>query len=452
MPPYHAAIARLLSLADFERRSRADQPPDWHLARVQRLMQLLGNPHLAKPVVHVAGSKGKGSTSAFIASALTANGYRTGHYTSPHLHRFTERIAVDCIPIAETHFARLVDELWQCVDIIEAQGDIGTVSVFELLTAMAFIHFRDHADVDISVIEVGLGGRLDATNIVKPVVSVITPISLDHVAVLGDTVAAIAAEKAGIIKPGVPVVMSKQLPEAAAVIQRRAHETGSKLHHSHNAQINTPLPMLGGHQVDNARTAIATLRVLQQSGFHLDHDKIEFGLSQTKWHCRTELVTTESDVLIMLDGAHNDASAAALASTIAEHPKLSTRRIILVLGATAGHDVQAVLRELIAVNPTHLVATSSRHPKSLPTELVLSAAIEAGISSSTSQPTVATAIDEAEPFVRNGNADMIVATGSLFVAAEAREHILGITPELYDDIPNGYMHPYQASSTQHLVN
>ena len=452
MPPYPQAIARLLSLADFERRSRADQPPDWHLKRVQRLMQLLDNPHLAKPVVHVAGSKGKGSTSAFIASALTANGYRTGHYTSPHLHRFTERIAVDGKPIAEPHFARLVDQLWQCVETIEAQGDIGTVSVFELLTAMAFIHFRDDADVDISVIEVGLGGRLDATNVVKPVVSVITPISLDHVAVLGDTIAAIAAEKAGIVKPGVPVVMSKQVPDAAAVIARRAHETGSNLHHADNARFDTPLPMLGGHQTDNARTAIATLQVLHDSGFPMNREAIDRGLAQTKWPCRTELVSTKSDVPVMLDGAHNDASAAALAATIAEHPKLKSRRIVLVLGATAGHDVQAVMRELIAVNPTHLIATSSRHPKSLPANLVYDAAIATGISSSTSRPTVASAIEEAEQFVRNGNADMIVATGSLFVAAEAREHILGIMPELYDDIPSGYMHPYQASSTQHLVN
>ena len=356
------------------------------------------------------------------------------------------------MPIAETHFARLVDELWQCVETIEAQGDIGTVSVFELLTAMAFIHFRDHADVDISVIEVGLGGRLDATNVVEPVVSVITPISLDHVAVLGDTIAAIAAEKAGIVKPGVPVVMSKQVPEAAAVMQRRAHETGSQLHHSHNAQIKTPLPMLGGHQVDNARTAIATLQVLHDSGFPMNREAIDRGLAQTRWPCRTELVSTGSDVPVMLDGAHNDASAVALAATIAEHPELKSNRIALVLGATAGHDIQAVLRELLSLAPSHIIATSSRHPKSLAAEIVRNAAHQAGIASVSSLPTVAAAIEQAERIVRDGAADMIVATGSLFVAAEAREYILDITPELYDDIPNGYMHPYQASSTQHLVN
>ena len=443
MPPYPHAIARLLALADFERKSRADQPPDWHLKRVQRLMQLLGDPHLAKPVVHVAGSKGKGSTSAFIASALTANGFRTGHYTSPHLHRFTERIAVDGTPIDESHFAGLVDELWHCVKAIDALGDIGTVSVFELLTAMAFVHFRDRADVDISIIEVGLGGRLDATNVVQPVVSVITPISLDHVAVLGDTIAAIAAEKAGIIKPGVPVVMSKQAPEAAAVIEQRARQVGSQLRQGDNALIVTHLPMLGAHQMDNARTAMATLQVLHDSGFPMNREAIDRGLAQTKWHCRTELVSTKSDVPVMLDGAHNNASAAALASTIAEHPKLNSRRIVLVLGATAGHDIQAVMHELLAVSPTHIIATTSRHPKSLPAEIVRNATHQAGFASVTSQPTVAAAIEQAERIVRDGAADMIITTGSLFVAAEAREHILGIEPELYDDIPNGYMHTYQ---------
>ena len=407
-------------------------------------MQLLGGAHFAKPVVHVAGSKGKGSTSAFIASALTANGYRTGHYTSPHLHRFTERIAVDGAPISEAHFARLVDELWHCVESIEAEGDIGSVSVFEMLTAMAFVHCRDYADVDVSVIEVGLGGRLDATNVVLPAVSVITPISLDHVGVLGDTVAEIAAEKAGIIKPGVPVVMSKQVLEAAAVIEARAREMGSELHRADDIVVDTAIPMLGAHQLDNARTALATLDVLGMTGFALDPANVNRGLAETRWHCRTELVRTRSGVPVLLDGAHNDASAAALAATIAEYPQLRCKRVCLVLGATAGHDVGAVARELRAIKPLHLIATSSRHPKSLPADVVRHTASELGYASVTVGQTVASAVDAAGRSVREGGAGLIVATGSLFVAAEAREHILGIKPELYDDIPNGYMHPYRS--------
>ena len=442
---YPAAISRLLSLADFERKSRADQPPDWHLKRVQRLMELLGGPHLAKPVVHVAGSKGKGSTSAFVASALAVNGYRTGHYTSPHLHRFTERIAVDGEPVSEAQFAQLIDELWHCVESIEAEGDIGSVSVFEMLTAMAFVHFRDHADVDVSVIEVGLGGRLDATNVVVPAVSVITPISLDHVAVLGNTVAEIAVEKAGIIKPGVAVVMSRQVPDAAVVIEERAGQLGCELHHAGDAEVGVRLPMLGTHQEDNARAAMVTLDVLRRSGFALDRARVERGLAETKWYCRTELIETRAGVLVLLDGAHNDASAAALAATITRHPELQGRRVCLVLGATAGHDVGAVARELHVVKPTRVVATSTRHPKSLPAGLVEEAVSEAGCANIITSPTVASAVDAAELCVQDGAADFIVATGSLFVAAEAREHVLGIEPELYDDIPSGYMQPYQSS-------
>lgn len=445
MHSYPAAIARLLSLADFERKSRADQPPDWHLKRVRRLMELLGGPHLAKPVVHVAGSKGKGSTSAFIASALTGNGYRAGHYTSPHLHRFTERVAVDGEPVSEAQFARLVDELWHCVASIEAEGDIGSVSVFEMLTAMAFVHFRDYADVDVSVIEVGLGGRLDATNVVVPLVSVITPISLDHVAVLGDTVAEIAGEKAGIIKPGVPVVMSGQAPDAAAVIEERARQVGSELHHAGDAEVNAELPMLGTHQVENARTALATLDVLRRSGFALDRARVERGLTETKWYCRTELIRTCGGVPVLLDGAHNDASAAALVATITKHVELRDLRPCLVIGATAGHDVGAVVRELRGIAPKVVIATSTRHPKSLPADLVEAAVSEAGYACVTASRTVASAVDAAEQCVRDGGADLIVATGSLFVAAEAREHVLSIEPELYDDIPSGYMRPYRSS-------
>ena len=465
---YNASIARLLTLADFERKSRANQPPDWHLKRVERLMALLGNPHLAKPVVHVAGSKGKGSTSAFIASALTENGYRTGHYTSPHLHRFTERIAVDRKPISESHFASLVNQLWQYVDEIAAQGDIGTVSVFEMLTAMAAVHFRDYANVDIAVIEVGLGGRLDATNLVQPVVSVITPISLDHVPILGTTVREIATEKAGIIKRGIPVVMARQLDEAAAVIEHRAKQMHSDLHDAkREAPIHAPeqegidnlyrgkagvlsdfghiipdLRLLGPHQVENASTAVATLQVLAEAGFPLSADKIERGLSATKWPCRTELLTLPNGVPVMLDGAHNDASAQALVSTIRTHPDLKHRKVCLVIGATAGHDTAAVARELRHIQPAWIILTTSRHPKSLPAAQVEASLNSTGLGATCLTDSVDAAMQHAKRFANDPNADLIITTGSLFIAAEAREHILGIIPELYDEIPSGYMQPY----------
>ena len=308
---YKNSVDRLLSLADFERKSRANQPPDWHLRRVERLLEMLGEPHLATPVVHVAGSKGKGSTCAMIAAGLKAAGFRTGLYTSPHLHTFTERIKIDDENISRDEFADLIDELWPHVDAIERTGDLGVVSVFEMLTAMAFVHFRDNADI--AVIETGLGGRLDATNVVAPEVAVITSISRDHVKILGDKISLIAKEKAGIIKTGAPTVLAKNHAVTWRVVRERAAEVGSEVvsacattpvsnintrlsndlrqefvikrwRHPRNlptdfegephATALHPLPdpglrdvtvrtkLLGSHQIDNARTAATTLNVL----------------------------------------------------------------------------------------------------------------------------------------------------------------------------------------------
>ena len=437
-----------------------------------RLMQMLGDPHLAKPVVHVAGSKGKGSTSAFIASALTANGYRTGMYSSPHLHRFTERIAVDREPISEVQFARLVNQLWHAVEAIERAGDIGSVSVFEMLTAMAFVHFRDYADVDCAVIEVGLGGRLDATNVVEPVVSVITPISLDHVPILGNTVAEIAAEKAGIIKPGVPVVAGRQQADAAEVIRKRADDLGCAVRNAMRdysvvippdrgdtaaeassvrlesafGEIDCTLPMLGDHQIDNARTAVAALQVMHKRGFPMSAEGIERGLAATRWHCRTEVIEKPGRAPVLLDGAHNDASAAAAVAAVRSRPELRSRNLCLVLGATSGHDLTAVAAELRRLRPVKVIATSSRHPKSMPADFVRSRLADAGMDVACTKESVADAVEVAVRLTAaTPDAWLIVATGSLFVAAEAREHLLGIEPEVYDDIPSGYMQPYASA-------
>ncbi|MBT5252465.1 MAG: bifunctional folylpolyglutamate synthase/dihydrofolate synthase, partial [Chloroflexi bacterium] len=289
---YQSAVSKLLSLADFERKSRANDPPDFHLKRIERLLSYLGNPHHGQKYVHVAGSKGKGSTSAMIAWALAANGYKTGLFTSPSIHRITERIRVNGDPISESDFTDLVNDLWHAVEKVTVDGDIGVVSVFELETAMAFCHFTN-SNVDMSVIEVGLGGRLDSTNIITPLVSVITPVSLDHVAVLGDTVELIAREKAGIIKQGVPVVTAPQYPDALRVIAAKASEQGSELIESStvvtitkeknlgldgtNLEIKTRnsifsphLRLLGRHQIENATTAIAAICVLEKTGIRID--------------------------------------------------------------------------------------------------------------------------------------------------------------------------------------
>jgi dihydrofolate synthase/folylpolyglutamate synthase len=448
---YQAAVSKLLSLADFERKSRANDPPDFHLKRIERLLSYLGNPHVGQKYVHVAGSKGKGSTSAMIAWALSANGYKTGLFTSPSIHRITERFRINGEPISENDFANLVNDLWPAVEKVTADGDIGIVSVFELETAMAFCHFAN-SDADMSVIEVGLGGRLDSTNIITPLVSVITPISLDHVAVLGDTIQLIAGEKAGIIKPGVPVVVSPQHPDALAVIESRANDQQADLIESTSAvsianiddqgvqgvhldleanqeKFSVHLKLLGDHQIDNARTAITVMNQLNDIGIASTNEKSAIGISNVEWPARNQLVSTDPTP-IFVDGAHNDASAAALRKTV-EKLFPYPNQVVLILGTVRGHDPSVVVRELASLNPK-IITTQSRHPKSL-TDSELSELLGQGkITVDAGTASTQEALEQAKQLA--GEDDLILGTGSLFVAAEIIEIEHRLEPELYPDI------------------
>ncbi len=457
---YRSAIDQLLTLADFERKSRANEPPDFHLRRMELLLSSLGQPHLAVPVVHVAGSKGKGSVCSFIASALAANGLRTGLYTSPHLHRFTERIRIDGVPVEEDDFASLVERLWPNARAIELRGGAGVVSVFEMLTAMAFVHFREVA-ADCAVIEVGLGGRLDATNLVQPEVSVITPVGLDHVATLGDSIAKIAYEKAGIIKPHSPAVSSPQHPDAAEVIRRKAAETGSPLrfapdvvqmlearHRGSMPQAATfigargryevEIPLLGEHQLENAMTAIAALESLGGEFAHLDAGSISSGLSGVEWPLRAEAIS-DGPPVILADGAHNADSGLALLAAIGRHFG-GHRDIALIIGATGGHDVTAVARALSPLKP-RLVATRSRHPKAVPVDEFTAALKRDNVEVENASANVAEALETALRL--SGPDTLIVAAGSLFIAAEVKEAVQKIEPELYPDLRGPLTQAYE---------
>lgn len=461
---YPHAITQLLTLADFERKSRAHEPPDFHLRRMERLLGMLGDPHLATPVVHVAGSKGKGSTAAMIASMLSAQGMRTGLYISPHLHRFTERIQVDTLPVPDEQFAALVEQLWPDVTAIAEQGDVGRVSVFEMLTAMAFVHFRD-ARADMAVIEVGLGGRLDATNLVKPEVAVITPVSLDHMAVLGNTVEKIAAEKAGIIKTSSPVVVGPQQGDAWCVIRSVAAEQHAPLVDAPRqvtvawqgapdagpqklrlrgrlGDYNIALPLLGKHQVDNARTAIAAVEALAERGFRVERYAVERGLNSVAWPARAELIDCGPPA-VLVDGAHNETSAHALAATIKRHFS-GHSGVVMVIGATSGHDFTATARGLAELEP-RIIVTESRHPKAI-RAVDFAAALESdNLSVAAVARNTAEALSKARELAAPG--DLIVGTGSLFVAAEVIEHVKAMTPELYPDLPGGYMQPYTTGAS-----
>ena len=461
---YAAAIHRLLTLVDFERKSRAGEPPDFHLRRMKRLLSRVGDPHLATPTIHVAGSKGKGSTSALIASVLTAHGFRTGLYTSPHLHAFCERIRVDMRPIAPDGFARLIDDLWPHVEAVAAAGNYRTVSTFEMLTAMGFLHFQ-RIGADFQVIEVGLGGRLDATNLVRPEAAVATHISLDHTRILGNTVAKIAAEKAGIFKAGAVAITAHQSPAARAVLERAAREARSEFVDAvetvrvldedpggagpqrltlagRRGEYHLALPLLGQHQVDNARTAVATLEALADRGLPLRTEAVEIGMSGVDWPGRAQLLPGCVPP-VLVDGAHNDASAEALLHTVRRHFPQS-RRFFLILAGSRGHDFAATARVLSQL-PAAVVVTQTRHPKAVPAELLAETLLADKTAVGAVTPDAPTALEAARRLAAPD--DLIIATGSLFLAAEVIEHTLGIEPELYPELPGVSTRASQARVT-----
>jgi dihydrofolate synthase/folylpolyglutamate synthase len=460
---YAESVSKLLSLADFERKSRQFEPPSFHLKRTYALLSELGDPHLAVPAIHVAGTKGKGSVCAMTAAALTACGLKTGLFISPHLHRITERICVDMDPISEETFTTLVERIWPIAERIGERGDSGMVSVFEFQTVMAFLHFAE-VGADASVIEVGLGGRLDSTNVLRPEVSVITPIGLDHVAILGDTIAAIAGEKAGIIKPGIPVVTAKQRPEAMEVIQRVAAGNLAPLIQSTDIQLiesepcghgpqklrlrgklgeyDVRMPLLGEHQVGNTRVAISALEAFASRARPLRPERIAAGLSAVEWPARVQLLEAGPPALIA-DGAHNADSAEALRAAIGRHFGTPSD-LVLILGATAGHDHLAVANSFADLGPK-VIVTSSRHPKSVPPEDFARALTAARINISGVTSDTQAALDTARGVVGPGG--MIIAAGSLFVAAEVIEAVRGIEPEIYPDL-RGSSGPGRAPSPQ----
>jgi len=461
---YVAAVDRLLSLTDFERKSRAGEPPDFHLRRMERLLSRVGDPHLATPTIHVAGSKGKGSTCALVASVLTAHGFQTGLYTSPHLHTFRERIRVDMQPLAPDAFVRLIDDLWPHVEAIAAERDYRTVSTFEMLTAMGFLHFR-RTGADFQVIEVGLGGRLDATNLVRPEATVVTNISLDHTRVLGNTVTKIAGEKAGIFKAGAVAIAARQSPEALAVLERAARDAHAEFVDAvetvrvldkdpggagpqrltlagRRGEYRVALRLLGRHQIDNARTTIATLEALADRGFPLRTKAVEAGMSSVDWPGRAQ-VLPGCVPPVLVDGAHNDASAEALLHTVRRHFPES-RRFVLVLAGSRGHDFGATAR-ILSELPATIVVTQTRHPKAIPAELLAETLLADQIAVSAVAPDAPAALEAARRLA--ASRDLIIATGSLFLAAEIIEHVLNIEPELYPDLPGVWTRTARAGVT-----
>jgi dihydrofolate synthase/folylpolyglutamate synthase len=443
---YQEALDYLYSFIDYSlTRAFRYAPEKFNLGRMRRLMDLLGNPQTKYPVIHVAGTKGKGSTGAMMASALRAAGYRTGFYTSPHLVDYAERIQIDGSNIAHGELAALVEELKPAAAQIEA------VTTFELTTAAAFLHFA-RKGVDAAVIEVGLGGRLDATNVVDPLVAVITSISYDHMAVLGNTLTQIASEKAGIIKAGRPVVVAPQKSEAFEAIQRIAEERGAPLvvvgkdyhyaawSHSLDGQtmlvwpeadqplvdefiesggraqwepVRLNLSLLGFHQVQNAATAYAALQVARRSGLEISEAAIARGFAETVWPARFEVLRRNPPVII--DSAHNRDSALRLRLALDDY--LPGQPVILVFGASEDKDVAGMFIELLP-RVQRVVATQSVHPRAMEAEQLVALAHQAGTPAQAIVP-LEDALVRALEWA--GSVSAVVVAGSIFVAAAARE-------------------------------
>jgi dihydrofolate synthase/folylpolyglutamate synthase len=382
------------------------------LERIRAVLKALGNPQSAYRVVHVAGTNGKGSTCAMIEAGLRAAGVRTGLFTSPHLIEPTERIQIGGIDVSRDQFQHaftVVHDVAESLDFVQ-QGDCHP-TYFEMVSAMAFWLFREMR-VETAVVEVGLGGRLDATNVVEPALTVITPIDFDHEAYLGHTIAAIASEKAGILKPGVPAVFARQRSDAAAVLDERARALGIDVTRAEEFEIRDlaidargssfsglRVPLAGEHQVGNAITAALALQRLGVS---------PKGIEDAKWPGRLEQVAPNPDVI--LDGAHNPAGARALAHHLERF--YSHRRIWMIYGAMRDKSVEEIAGILFPV-AQELIFTAPDFARALRPEALVEIA---GRGRATS--TVAEALE----LVR-GEADaddVIVITGSLFLVGEAR--------------------------------
>lgn len=415
---------------------------------MRELLTLLGNPHIKQPTVHVAGTKGKGSTSAMIASGLATSGYDTGLFTSPHLHTMRERISINGIPITEEDFSSTVDTIWDSIETINAKTPESPITTFEALTALAFIYFANEK-VEFQVLEVGLGGRLDATNVVEPEITVITSLSLDHTDILGNTLHEIAREKAGIIKLKVPIITADQQPEALAVLEEISKSLSAPIvvigkdvqfnrtdfnSEMQEVQISgkvldrpfdhhVRIPLLGMHQLENAALAITTLESLRIKGYPIPYDGIYHGLANVFWPGRLEQLQKKPRIII--DGAHNIWSAKKLREAIDEYYKYNA--LHLIVGFSSDKDLAGMIKEWASLSST-VISTRSRHPRSVDPEHIATEFEKYGHVTQP-MPNIGLALKEA--LNRAKKDDMILVTGSLFVISEARESILGIEPELY---------------------
>ncbi len=433
---YQQALDYIDGYTDYEKMAVPHAAANYDLRRVEELLARLGNPHRFAKSVHIGGTNGKGSTAAMTASALTASGYTTGLYTSPHLNTIRERFRVNGELISEEEFVSVVERLKPEVESVNERANYGELTTFEFLTALAFTYFKTRG-VDFQVLEVGLGGKYDATNVIQPEICVITSISLDHMEVLGDSLSEIAAEKAGIIKPGSLVVLSPQPDEVVPVIERVCRSQGAELIkvgkdvtwqslgfdskqqslrvRGRQDSYQLSIPLLGDHQMENAATAVAALEALAAKGFDVSRDSIVSGLAQTNWAGRLQILGQHP--LVIVDGAHNPDAARRLKQALTRY--FDFRRAILIMGASADKDVTGVVSELASVFD-EVIVTRSDHPRAMNLASLVAEFGKHGM-----EARAAENIPEALTLARTlaGDRDLICVAGSLFVVAEAMEQM-----------------------------
>jgi len=422
------------------------------LTHITALLQHLGNPHQKFPSIHIAGSNGKGSTAAFLSSILQRAGYRVGLYTSPHLVDFSERIQINSLPIAKERVIALTEKIREGVETMARRGELwalldpsrrpqgfdpsrATITFFEFTTAMAFSYFWEER-VEIGVIEVGMGGRLDATNVLDPLASLIASISLEHREYLGKTLWRIAQEKAGIIKTGRPLFTIAHQPRVLKIFEERCRElkaplyvfgrefrakrerSGSMVFEGRRCRWpHLSLGLLGRHQIRNAALALAAVEFLQESGWTIQESHVREGLREVRWPGRLELVARKPKIL--LDGAHNPGAARVLRRALEEEKDFRRRRLFLVIGVMADKDIRRMMGYLVPLaNVVILTRPQMERAASLarlreeahPFQKPMVEIEEVGAA-------VQYALSQA------GEEDLVVISGSLFTVGEARRYL-----------------------------
>jgi dihydrofolate synthase/folylpolyglutamate synthase len=434
---YQQALDYLFTRTDYEKQERLRyNVTTFNLNRMQKLLTLLGNPHKKIHTVHIGGTKGKGSTATMLARMLEANGYKVGLYTSPHVVHLHERITINSIMISDSEMCGLLNRVYAPV---EKMSKTDSPTFFEIMTALAFLYFLDK-EVDIAVIETGLGGRLDSTNVIKPEVIGITSLSIDHQNLLGNTIDSIAKEKAGIFKRGVPTVTVQQEPSAMRVLRSQATAvqaplsvTGSDIDFSQRFEtsrehgphtricLTTPtskfehlrVPLYGRHQAINCGLALAMLDKLKSAGYKIDNDKAAEGLYKVSLAGRMEMIW--DDPRIMIDAAHNAASIQALIHAVGQNIPYDS--MVVIFGCNSDKDVRGMLHKL-QFGADKVIFTRSNSPKAVSPEDLAEMYTEICGKMFQTAPSLGQALQLAKSAV--SKEDLICITGSFYLIGQAK--------------------------------